>query len=565
MPLLKIDEGRKGGSAKMTEKQKGSHTFFSGVLVLTIANLITKVVGLIFKIPLTNMLGDEGMGYFNTAYQIYTWLYMISTAGLPVALSLMISERNAQNKQREIGKLFKMTAVFFGAVGLIGSLLMLVFCKSIARFISADLSYLCILSIAPALFFVCISSTVRGYFQGHRNMLPTAVSEIIESVGKMSIGIALGYYALKHGYPIYKVAAYAIFGVTAGVTAGALFLGISAVFSGVLRKNETQVPISDVPPQSAKNLFSSLIKIAVPIMLSSSLLSMSSMLDTLIVIRRLVATGLTNSAAVALYGNYTAYCVTLFNLPPVLIYPIVNTLIPSISEARASDNAERVRLLMHKSLKLAAVISLPCAFGLSVMSGPILKLIFSNKASAEMAAPLLSVLAPSVLLIGIMAVTNGVLQACKLQKYSVISMLFGAAVKGVSAYLLVGVKFGDTRLYMYASPISTFLFYFTITVLNVFFIVKHTGLSFPTFSIFMPPFAASILCALSAYAANGLLGRIIPSSDIVTLLAIAIAAAVYAVLLLLLGGITKSDVSLVPKAEKLINRLPIIRKMIKEE
>ena len=298
-------------------------------------------------------------------------------------------------------------------------------------------------------------------------------------------------------------------------------------------------------------------------MLSSSLLSMSSMLDTLIVIRRLGETGLTDAAAVSLYGNYTAYCVTLFNLPPVLIYPIVNTLIPSISEARATQNTKRVRLLMHKSLKLAAVIALPCSLGLAVMSEPILKLIFSNESSAEMAAPLLSALAPSVFLIGIMAVTNGILQSCKLQKYSVFSMMIGAVVKGISAYLLVGVPLGDGYLHMYASPISTFLFYFTITVLNVFFIVKYADLPFPTASVFLRPFAASVLCALAAFASNGLLGKVIPSSDLVTVISIGVAATVYGLFLLLFGGITKSDVALIPKAETLIEKLPIVRRIIK--
>lgn len=548
----------------MNGTKPNQHTFFSGVLVLTVANLVTKVIGLIFKIPLTNMLGDEGMGYFNTAYQIYTWLYMISTAGLPVALSLMISERNAQNRFTEARKIFRMTLIFFGAIGLLGTLLMFFACKGIAGFISADLSYLCILSVAPALFFVCVSSTVRGYFQGHRNMIPTAVSEVIEAIGKMSIGIALGYYALKQGFPMHKVAAYAIFGVSAGVIAGAIFLGISAFFSGAFKNGTVSTGINDTKVESTKTLFISLIKIAFPIMLSSSLLSMSSMLDTLIVIRRLGETGLSSSAAIALYGNYTAYCVTLFNLPPVLIYPIVNTLIPSIAEARAKQNAKRVSLLMHKSLKLAAVIALPCALGLAVMSEPILKLIFSNEKSAEMAAPLLSLLAPSVFLIGIMAVTNGVLQACKLQKYSVYSMLIGAVVKGVSAYLLVGVPIGDGYLHMYASPISTFLFYFTIAVSNVFFIVKYAGLPFPTASVFLRPFAASVLCALTAFISNRLLPYLIGNVDVVTILSIALAGGAYALFLLVFGGITKSDVSLIPKAEKLLERIPVLRKIIKE-
>ena len=158
----------------MSEKT-GGRTFLSGVLILTAANLVTKIIGLVFKIPLTNMLGNEGMGYFNTAYQIYTWLYMLSTAGVPVALSLMIAEMRANGKYADERKLFRITLTFFAIVGLLGSLLMIVFCRGLASFISADLSYLCIFAIAPALFFVCVSSVIRGYFQGRRNMIPTAL------------------------------------------------------------------------------------------------------------------------------------------------------------------------------------------------------------------------------------------------------------------------------------------------------------------------------------------------------------------------------------------------------
>ncbi len=543
----------KGGLFTKTQSKRAS--FFSGVLVLTAANILTKIIGLIFKIPLTNMLGDEGMGYFNTAYQIYTWLYMISTAGLPVALSLMISEYNAKGEYQKTKRLYRLCLTVFLTLGALGTALMMIFCRPLAHFISADLSYLCILSIAPALFLICICSTVRGFFQGQRNMIPTAISEIIESTGKMSIGIALGAYALSKGYEIHIVAAYAIFGVTAGIAIETVYLLLFSAFS----KRQSPEPSLDSSRESYKSLFITFLKIAIPVMLSSSLLSMSSMLDTMIVIRRLRDFGLTEEAAVAYYGNYTAYCVTLFNLPPALIYPIVSTLIPSLSASRAKCDKEKTKLLVNKSLKLASVIALPCAMGLAVMSGPILRLIFSNAESAEIAAPLLTALAPSVFLIGIMAVTNGALQAFRLQKYTLISMLAGAVVKAVSVYLLVGVKFGGERLLMLASPISTFLFYLTITLFNIFFLVKKTELRPNFIKMFSRPFISAFICALSAIGFYTVFTSFFGESKLLTLISIALAAGVYAVVLLLLGGITKEDVSLIPKAEKIAGKIPFLK------
>lgn len=540
-------------------------TFFSGVLILTAANLVTKVIGLIFKIPLTNMLGNEGMGYFNTAYQIYTWLYMLSTAGVPVALSMMIAERRASGKLAEERKLFRLTLSFFALIGLLGSALMMLFCKNIASFISADLSYLCILAIAPALFFVCVSSTVRGYFQGRRNMIPTAVSEVIEAALKLTIGISLGAYALKKGYPLHTVAAYSILGVTVGVFAGAVFLALSATFSKLLKKSEDEITLKQQDTCSNKALLSSFFKIAIPVMLSSSLLSMSSMLDTLIVMRRLQAIGMSEAASVALYGNYTAYCVTLFNLPPVLIYPIVNTLIPSLSAANTRNQKEKTSLLVQKTLKLSAIIALPCAIGLGALSLPILKLIFTDTANSEMAAPLLTVLAPSVFLIGIMAVTNAVLQSFKLQKYSVISMLCGAAAKAISAYLLPALKIGGEYLGIYASPISTFIFYLTITCMNFYFIVRHTSVKLFIARIFARPLIAAILCGIAAKGTHFLFTSFVGDSKLFALISISVAALAYAISLLLIGGITESDIKLIPHADTVVKKLPLVNRLIRRD
>ena len=457
------------------EKRSVGRSFFSGVLILTVANLIVKIIGLTYKIPLTNMLGDEGMGYFNTAYQIYSWLYMFSTAGLPVAMSMMVSECNAAGRGNEKQKLLKWTLCTFLTVGLIGSLIMAFACKGLAGFIEADLSYLCILAISPALFFVCISSTLRGYFQGHSNMLPTAISEILESLGKASLGLLLGGYALKKGLPIHEVAAYSIIGVSVGVAAGAVFLALAKLLGKQDKNTEITEKYQENKPyieRSGKELLKSLLIIAIPVMISASLLSMSSMLDTLIIIGRIIDTGIAESAAIAMYGNYTSYCVTLFNLPPVLIYPIVNALIPIVTSARAGGDREKAQKLMHTALRLSAMISLPCAFGLATLSEPILKLIFKSTASAEMAAPLLSTLAPSVFLIGVMAVSNGILQSCGMQKYTLISMPAGAIVKAIGAYFLPLLTVGGTPLRMYAAPISTFCFYLTVTAINFFFIVK---------------------------------------------------------------------------------------------
>ncbi len=538
--------------------------FFSGVLMLTAANLLVKVIGVFYKIPLTNMLGDEGMGYFGTAYQIYSWLYMFSTAGLPVAMSLTVAGCNARGLREDKRSLLRITVTFFAAVGALGTFMMLFFCRRLAAFISADLSYMCILAIAPAFFFICISSALRGYFQGHSDMLPTALSEVLEAVGKLSIGLLLGSYAISLGRPIYEVAASSTVGVTLGVAAGALLLIIFKAFGRDRRFCES-CNVGDDATSVARvgggRLFADMMRIAVPIMLSSSLLGTSSMLDTLVIIRRLAATGMSEAAAVASYGNYTAYCVTLFNLPPALIYPIVNATVPLIAASRAKGDAMRANGAALNAFRLAAFISLPCSLGLAALSEPILKLIFTGSASVSSAAPLLTVLAPSVFLIGVMAVSNGVLQAYGLQRYTLVSMGCGAAVKALGAYFLTTLELGDGYLGMYAAPISTFAFYFTVAVMNFCFISRHTELDIPVVKIYGVPFLASALCAACASLVYRALSLVYGSGASV-IAAIGTAAAVYAVALLAFGAIKNEDADLIPGGEKLfapLRRLGLIK------
>ena len=535
-------------------------SFFSGVIILTLANITVKLIGLVYKIPLTNMLGDEGMGYFNTAYQIYSWLYMLSTAGLPVATSLMISECNAACRQREKKRILRIILATFSLIGLIGSILMAVFCRGLADLISADKAYLCILAISPAFFFVCVSSTLRGYFQGHTDMVPTAVSEILEAIGKTALGILLGAYALHRGLPLHQVAAYSIIGVSAGIAASAFTLILAKLLGRERRLYESEpfIPSQGETERSNREILLSFAKLAIPVMLSASLLGMSSMLDTLIIIRRLGDTGITDTAAIALYGNYTSRCVPLFNLPPALIYPIVNALIPTVSAARTRGDSAQAQRLVSTALRLSAVIALPCAFGLASLSEPVLKLIFSDAAGAEMAAPLLSVLAPSVFLIGVMAVANGILQSYGLQKYTIISMLAGAAVKGISAYFLVTLPVFGTPLRMYAAPVSTFLFYLTITVIEFYFIVRHASIKVSVMGIYFRPFIAALLCGVCAVGSYLLLCNII-SPKLATVVAIALAAAVYILSLFLLGAITREDILMMPGGKKLLRPLERMR------
>ena len=197
-----------------TKPNTTKKVFFSGVLLLTLSTVLVKFVGLIYKIPMLSYLGSEGMGYFHSAYEIYAVFCIIATAGLPVALSVLISASIAEGKKSEAEQIWRVSLGLFVIIGLLGSCAMWGFARPICRWIKSEDALGCILSIAPTLFFVCVSSAIRGYFQGYQKMLPTAISQLLEALGKLVFGLMFARFALQRGACVPELAAAAGWGVT---------------------------------------------------------------------------------------------------------------------------------------------------------------------------------------------------------------------------------------------------------------------------------------------------------------------------------------------------------------
>lgn len=542
---------------KQGKIKNSTKLFFSGVVVLTVANLLVKAIGLLFKIPMNKVVGDTGMGYYTSAYTIYTFFYMISTSGLPVAVSILISETRTKGQLRQIKKIFRTTVALFFVIGLVGMLAMFFGADSFAAMLKASPTSVCIIAIAPTLFFICISSALRGYFQGFQQMIPTAVSELIEALCKLAVGIILALYAIDQNYPIHIVAAYAAFGLTIGAGLGMIFLCISKLLFNETRYTAEFIEktgTSDETTPTSK-ILARLVKVALPITISASVMSLTNMIDMVIVQRLLQNSGMTQLEATTVYGNYTTLAVPMFNLPPVLVYPISAAVIPLLSVAHSQGDKKRSRTIMESALRVAVLIGVPCAFGMSALAKPILSLFFRVESSIEMAYPLLRLLAPSSLFVCILSVTNAILQACGQERKPVISMLCGAAVKIVSNYFLIQI------IGMKGTPISTFFCYLTITCINFRFVSKYTDVVPSIKRVFLRPFICGIFCAATALGAYKLY-TMFAGNTVSTLLAIVSAAVVYLILVFLTGAVDADDVRLLPKGEKLcavMKRLKLLR------
>ena len=523
----------------MSENAKKEPRMMTGVAILMLASLFEKILGVLFKRPLNDMLGDVGMGYFNSAYSIFSTFYTISLTGFPIAVSMMISRSRAKGRIVEVNKIYRTALAVFSSLGIIGSAVMFFGADLIANFIdSKNNSPLCIKAIAPILLIICISSSIKGFFQGHQNMIPTAVSEFLDALGKCALGVVLAIYAAGKSYSVEICAAYAIAGVTIGHLLGLSFLTVFKIAS----KPKYSGELSD-ESEGYGALVKTLFAIAVPITLSSVALGLTANIDTFTIMNCL-----DSSDGMAKYGAYSTLAVTLFRLPQAFILPISSALTPALSSAISAGNVPRSKSTMTSALKLATVISMPCMFGMSVLSYPIIYLIFGNansEASVAQNAPYLSILSIGIFFMAMLTVTSSILQSHKMQKMPVIAAIFGALTKLVLNIILIS-NFG-----MIGAPISSAAGYFVMAAVNFAFVYKYVYPELKIVKIFAKTFISSAVMAGFAVGAYYLMKYLINSPKISVIIAILISIVVYAFVLFKTKGVEKEDILLLPNGEKI--------------
>lgn len=515
----------------------------SGVFLLTFSNITVKVIGMLFKVPISYILTDEGMGYFNVAYTIYIWLYMLSTAGVPVGVSILVSKARAQGREGYIRQVGKASLCFFGMLGLLGTAALICFADTFATAVGTQNASFAVMAIAPTLFFVCIGSVLRGYYQGHALMQPTAVSQLLEALGKLLPGILLAHYAAKKGFGLPLIAAYAIFGVTIGAFLSMVYL----VLANQIHRRKLSRKVATV--SSRERVFGPLLAIVLPVTLSSCVMSVTSLIDLSMIMRRLQSIGYSQAQSAALYGNYTTLAVPVFNLPSVLIYPIAYAIVPILSNALVQKKEEEVRQVEAFALKLTALLAFPCALGIGAFAYPILSAIF-EQGSASLAAPYLTVLSPGIVFMCLLATTNAILQARGKQNKPILSMVVAAAVKLIADFFLIGQK----EVGMFGAAVGTVLFYFVAVALNFCFLMRKSTSSVKMREVFFKPLFISLCAVLPALALYKAALSFL-SSAVALLICIAAAALIFLFLILIFGSITENELSYLPLKAKHINGL----------
>lgn len=554
---------------KNTSAQKG-RSFLREAVILTVASFAVKIIGVVYKIPLTNILG-ESIGVFNAAYSIYAMLFMLSTSGLPVAVSKLVAASNEKGRGLEAKRIARLAIIVFGVIGFVFALALIIFAPNIAEWTGHSDSALAMQMIAPALFFICVCAAVRGYFQGLHNMYPTAISQFIEAFFKLTAGLGAVLYAANNGASIPVQAACAISGVTVGTFFATVFILIYRKFTKKCRPNDT-----DSTVESNGRLMRLIVLVALPVTLTAAALYFSQFLDTIIIVNCLVDSGESASVAKTLYSAYTGLSVPIYDLlPATLVFPIATSILPAISGALAVKKNKRAAILTEQAIRVSGIIAVPCGAFLLVTGRHCISLLYGvskwsepmNMADGSIVTPLdkasvcLSILAFAVFFISIVSTTNSLLNAYGKPHLPFIAVIIGICV-------LTGVEFAllYSPLGIYAAPVSSLVCYCIVMLLDIFFLRKRCGVRLNLAGMFARPLLCGVISAAVTYGAyigaRALWGAVSDSPDetrvasLVILLISGIALVIsYIVSVLALKAIKEDEVRLLPMGNRIADKL----------
>ena len=559
----------------MSEAQK-KQNFLQGTALLAMATAIVKVIGALYKIPLNAIIGAQGFGYFNTAYEIYNVLLMISTAGLPVAMSRMISQANALGHSNQVRRVYTTSRNLFLILGITGTLLMTLLCKQLAVFQGQPDAWYAIACLGPCVLLICMMSAYRGFFQGHGNMIPTSVSQVLEAIVKLIVGIGLALAVISVSGSIPKAAGGAILGVTISCVASVLYL------LRCFRKGYRQLPASNDTALSPGHTTKQLLSIAIPITIGAAGLQLLTVLETGIYMDNLLELlhsgryetkvvqalreqvmanypgisleNLQNKVAANLKGIYNM-TQTVYNLPVAFVTPITISIIPAITSHLTLKNHNSAKATAESAARITGLICMPCAVGLMLLAEPIMGLLWGHTGEdLVLGGQLMAILGLCVFLYGIIQYTNALMQAHGYAHIPVINMLVAGAAKLAVVYILTG----NANIGILGAPIGAALCYGAIAIMNLIAIAKVVPQKPRLIRNLLRPLFPALIMGVCVWGCQWGLIQILgegASRVILCGLPICVGAAVYVVTAVKFRAITREDCLLLPKGEKIAKLL----------
>lgn len=577
--------------------ERKKQTMLNGALILAVSSIVVKLIGALYKIPLTSLFGGVGRGYFNAAYNLYTPLYAISMAGLPVAVSRLVSESSTLNRFGEVRQLRKVSTKIFLITGGVGTALMFLISYPYVHFFASPNAMPAILAIAPSIFFCCAMSSYRGYYEGLRDMTPTAISQVIEALGKLALGIVLAWGVMRVGekqfattgtvfgkvaenldvahsliYPY--TAAAAILGVTIGSALGLVYLMLLHRIKGdgISRTDLINSPVLVSDREIAKRIAT----FAVPMVIGALITNITNLIDATTIQRRLidafntapdviknmyayslqVSGTLDKDIPTYLYGTYGA-ALDFRNLIPNITMSLGISALPVLSAAWAIRDKHQIRTNIESVLRVTMLVALPAGFGMAVLATPILTLLYGKQPDiVPIAAPIMAIYGYATALMAVSTPIANMLQGIGRTDIPVKSAVAGAVVKIIFNFFLVG----NPKLNINGAPIGSILCYIVIVGINLFYLLRVSDVRINAVSVLLKPLLCAGLSAGAAWGAYRLCARLladrIPYLTLIEIvLSVGAAVIVYVISLLLFKGLSKDDISMLPKGEKIAKTL----------
>lgn len=568
---------------------KKQQNLLQGAMILLVSMIISKIIGAFFKMPLGNILMQNGMAYFNASYNLFTTIYALTVTGLTTSVARMVAEYSTKNKFKDCHNIFLQARKIFVLLGLAGTVLMFMGAKIFARLSGLENATYSIMVMSPAIFFSCMMATYRGYYEGLRNMIPSAVSEICEVVSKLIIGYTITIITIKYGresilqsgtflgidFNIKNINAisendvnmilfpFASAGAMLGVTISTFVGFVYLFFKHKFGKNDLSYDINSQNSLTNKEIRYKLLKTALPITLSAVIVNLTSMIDLFTVMNRLNYAIAKNQSyflnmygrffydsninmAEYIYGGYTM-ALPIFNLIPSFTALFGKSALPNVTSAYSANNKKSLYINITAVFKMTSLISFPAGVGLIVLAKPIATMLYPNIQGAYISVGLpLQTLGVSAIFLSLISPLYAILQAVGRFDLPVKFILIGASVKISLNLILVGIP----KLNIQGAVLSTAFCYFIILILCLKSLKSIIGIDFKFNTIILKNGTCALLCGGVAYMLNSL-----SQGKIYLIFTIMVTMASYFILILIFRCLTEDEIKMMPFTPKFINKL----------
>ncbi|MDD4110424.1 MAG: polysaccharide biosynthesis protein [Clostridia bacterium] len=441
---------------KKIKIEKDKSKYAQGALILLIGGLICKFIGAFYRIPLSNILGAEGIGIYQLIFPVYSLFLIVVSGGMPIALSKIVAECRARGEKKRARRFLLQGIIYLSIISIFFSLIFLLFAKEIAIFQGNSLAETGYFAVAIAIFFASILTAFRGYFQGYQNMIPTAISQIVEQVFKLSLGLGFAILFLNYGL------AYGVFGAMLGVAIGEILSLIYLTITYFVRRRKQETILEPQITEKFSKDFKTLIKKSLPITLNSIILPLIIAVDSFLIINLLMKTGVGNSVSTQMFGVYSGMINSLINLPTIVSLSLAVSLVPTISFNK--EKGKDFSGLVSSTFKIIMVISIPCILIFLFFSNQIMAILYPTTSGfiMNLGANLLKISAINILYISILQITTAILQSTNKGAISLINLFFSGIIKVFLTIFLV-----LSPLNIYGAAIASVLCFALASGLNL--------------------------------------------------------------------------------------------------